>query len=684
MPSFGICRIQKLHAPDVALQDRHTSRGGSGGGGGDAEEQSPTYEYPPHVDPNGPRPQLLHGTPGSLTEQVRERIDQLTGGRRVRTNAVLAVEHVLTASPEYFRPADPAKAGTWEQPRLDAWREAATDWLRQRYGDRLVRATIHLDESTPHIHAVTVPVDDRGRLNARDLFGPGQLVELQTSYGQAVQHLGLERGLRHSQAQHIEVRQFYGVVRSPMPTTPKIQIPDKGLLENKQEYQQKVDQAVNQQVQPFLVQLHAQAAMSELERRRADDERDSRQRIQQKLSEAELTKKQLQDQLRSIPLVDVLACLGAERDRGDPHKWHVHDKPVSVTGEKFKFWDGRKGGAGSISFVMQAEGLDFATAVEWLSQHFSAPQIAATAHAEVKQIAVETPKQPVEIPPPSLMPTHVDQVRNYLERDRGIDHRVVEYALDHGLAHAVIHPTSTQTIVNVGFPVVAEGHTVAMHVRGLHAEHPYVRNVGPILAGSWEIGRGRELVLVESPIEALSLVSLLSRVGHDVLDRLRSVVHIGKELLDTITEPLRQMAHRMQTGMIMSPREFTASEPLQGVLDRFTVRSTFGLHLPTALIMHHPTAIIAWNNDASRHDPELGQVLGPAPEAYRRAQQVHLRLRRWLPKANDWNDELRQVTQQVGRLEQQIEALRLRSKMPLQEPQISPAPMTRRRRGPKL
>lgn len=68
---------------------------------------------------------------------------------------------VLSASPEYFRPADPEAIGTWDEDRLAAWLEATMAQLREEHGDDLVFAELHLDEDTPHVHAVVAPTYTR-------------------------------------------------------------------------------------------------------------------------------------------------------------------------------------------------------------------------------------------------------------------------------------------------------------------------------------------------------------------------------------------------------------------------------------------------------------------------------------------------------------------------------------------
>ena len=64
---------------------------------------------------------------------------------------------VISASPKYFRPDDPEARGTWDDDRMRAWRDRSLAWLHAEFGDDLVYADLHLDEDTPHIHAVIAP-----------------------------------------------------------------------------------------------------------------------------------------------------------------------------------------------------------------------------------------------------------------------------------------------------------------------------------------------------------------------------------------------------------------------------------------------------------------------------------------------------------------------------------------------
>ena len=70
---------------------------------------------------------------------------------------------------------------------------------------------MHLDETTPHIHAVVFPENAKGRLCAKDwLGGADKLSAMQDSYARSMEGLKLERGVKGSKARHMDIRQWYG------------------------------------------------------------------------------------------------------------------------------------------------------------------------------------------------------------------------------------------------------------------------------------------------------------------------------------------------------------------------------------------------------------------------------------------------------------------------------------------
>lgn len=156
----------------------------------------------------------VHFAATSVAEAKQKLADLLPTKRR--KDAVLAVEYVMSASPHWWKQASPE--------RQDEFFQKSLAWLAQKYGqDRIVVATVHRDETSPHLSAFVVPLTRDGRLSARDFLGErGQLSEDQTTYAEAVQELSLERGVRGSKAKHQSVKAFYAALEKGSQGVPQL------------------------------------------------------------------------------------------------------------------------------------------------------------------------------------------------------------------------------------------------------------------------------------------------------------------------------------------------------------------------------------------------------------------------------------------------------------------------------
>lgn len=137
--AYAICRIVKLKADNLLQAIQHVLR----------------KRFTPNADPDKEHICII-GQSGEA-EQVETAIYERIGKQTIRKNAVLAVEILLSASPEFFRPDDKSEWGYWESHKLEAFQTLTVKWLQDSYGSRIVRADLHLDEGTPHIHAFLYP-----------------------------------------------------------------------------------------------------------------------------------------------------------------------------------------------------------------------------------------------------------------------------------------------------------------------------------------------------------------------------------------------------------------------------------------------------------------------------------------------------------------------------------------------
>lgn len=137
-----------------------------------------------------------------------------------RKDAVLAVEYVMTASPEWWETAS--------EGQKKAFFDRSMEWLESKYGkENIVTASIHNDELTPHLSAFVVPVTQDGRLSAKEFIGNRTLMRQdQTTFAESVANLGLERGIEGSQATHQRVKTHYGAIKKADEQTLKISIRD--------------------------------------------------------------------------------------------------------------------------------------------------------------------------------------------------------------------------------------------------------------------------------------------------------------------------------------------------------------------------------------------------------------------------------------------------------------------------
>lgn len=162
---------------------------------------------------------------GCLGDLVEARIRQT--GATFRKDSPRCVETFMSASPDYFRPGRAGEAGTWDEERLTPWVEASMAYLRAEFGAaNIVRAILHLDESTPHISAFITPINETGgksRLNAkRWLGGSLRLATLQTDYAASVEHLGIQRGQERSRARHTPIKAYYAAMANQAPEVARL------------------------------------------------------------------------------------------------------------------------------------------------------------------------------------------------------------------------------------------------------------------------------------------------------------------------------------------------------------------------------------------------------------------------------------------------------------------------------
>lgn len=161
-----------------------------------------------HVDATmTPLNRRLLGPPEGPETAVKDYLAR-TGAKIDKRNEQPFTALVLGASPEWFRPDRPNERGAWDEDRLEEWLGLAWQWAQEEFGDSLVYAELHLDETTPHLHALVVPtVTRKGKRGTKQvshhLFpsfnGPKSYSRLLDRYAAALAPLDIERGREASE-----------------------------------------------------------------------------------------------------------------------------------------------------------------------------------------------------------------------------------------------------------------------------------------------------------------------------------------------------------------------------------------------------------------------------------------------------------------------------------------------------
>ena len=202
---------QKIKAMAYAIyhvEKGNISSGGIGNHIDRKEGKKHTYQHADperrHLNKNIVVPNNRQRMP--LADAINDRIKEgYKGNRAIRKDAVKYCTHILTGSHEKMKD-------------IFSSEETAKDWIKRNYAfmakefgeQNIVRFSVHMDEKTPHIHAVTVPLTEDGRLSAKEVIGNRTKMQLrQDRYADIMQKFGLERGMKGTGIKHETAKEYY-------------------------------------------------------------------------------------------------------------------------------------------------------------------------------------------------------------------------------------------------------------------------------------------------------------------------------------------------------------------------------------------------------------------------------------------------------------------------------------------
>lgn len=154
-------------------------------------------------------------------------------GAKQTKESVLALEMIITASPEAFEAMTPKQ--------VDQWAREQVEFAQEQFGQNCRLAVLHMDEKTPHIHFLIsteekklvkyknrhgVSEKEKVTLNAKR-WNPEFFKKLHDDHGSFNEKWGLKRGDKGSKKVHQTVKEYYAALNK------QEQLLNEGLVEHK-------------------------------------------------------------------------------------------------------------------------------------------------------------------------------------------------------------------------------------------------------------------------------------------------------------------------------------------------------------------------------------------------------------------------------------------------------------------
>ena len=150
--------------------------------------------------------ELHEAASSNYAEAIQNRIDELLLVKAVRKDAVRMCGLIVTSDKAFFDGLTPEETRRFF--------EESKAFLTEFVGaENVISAMVHMDEKTPHMHFLHVPVTPDGRLNANKIYTRQSLRKLQSGLPAHLQSRGfvIERGVEQtpgSAKRHLDSREF--------------------------------------------------------------------------------------------------------------------------------------------------------------------------------------------------------------------------------------------------------------------------------------------------------------------------------------------------------------------------------------------------------------------------------------------------------------------------------------------
>lgn len=516
-----VLRARKVKYTDLSVLDKHNLR------------KDFSNDIAKNIDKDRSI-EILSGT-DNIAKDIRLRIAEVSK-KKVRKDAVGAVEFIVSASPEFFfKDLNKEKyerltvknnkkelEQIWEtlnEEKLKMFNQKVQEWANEQFGENVVSAVLHKDEKSPHIHITVVPIVN-GRLSAKEFWRNKEVSrKWQTSIAKKVESLGLQRGEENSNAVHVshhtyneesykaaEEKRKYKLVKIPDKQTNFLGIETKESKEKRHEAIKQNNKTLKSYYKNNVNKFtHYESNISTLT---AENERLKRlnntlsmehEKMRKKLTEAELS------DLRSISILTLAEQqLGEFKQEGQYYFRHKSETAnIVINAADNTYYDNKtqKSGKGAISFLVDYCKFAFSEAVDYLFNFGNSKRIAKEVYTYNKKATVELAakvirKEHEQIPEPK--DSNLYRVRAYLTQTRNINSDIVENMIKQGLLYA-------DSYANAVFTNIEK--TSAM-LRGTLSNKRFVANRGKADVFTYSNSEEPCLYVFESPIDLMSYLTL--------------------------------------------------------------------------------------------------------------------------------------------------------------------------------
>lgn len=145
-------------------------------------------------------------------KNVHENVKRYIYGIKIRSNANLGVDLVLSAGNGFYYNLPKEEQEIWVQENIK--------FLKENFGDNCIYACLHMDETTPHLHILIIPKfwneeKKRYELSSNKYFdGIEKMRDWQDKYADHMNSKfnNLIRGIRGSKARHTDIKTYYNLI----------------------------------------------------------------------------------------------------------------------------------------------------------------------------------------------------------------------------------------------------------------------------------------------------------------------------------------------------------------------------------------------------------------------------------------------------------------------------------------